>query len=71
MMKRPSSAKRNSSSLSWLCPILALHDAKPNNRVVDFAERLVVPQVFAVLDERGDVDDCEMREGYIQEFAVG
>src|SRR5947207_5893748 len=42
--------------------VLTLHDAKANDRIVHFAEGLVVPTVRAGGDQRGNVDYAQLRE---------
>ena len=41
--------------------ILTLQDAKPNDRIVDPAERLVIPAVSARFDQRWNVYDAQGR----------
>jgi hypothetical protein len=46
--------------------ILALHDPKSNDRIVHFAESLVVPTVGARADQRGNVNQAQRGESNIE-----
>src|SRR5262249_32888362 len=51
--------------------VLTLEDAEADDRVVHLAERLVVPGVVALRDERGHVDDAQGRELDVEVRRVG
>jgi len=46
--------------------ILAAHDAQANDRVVHFAQRLVIPSVGARSDQRRNVDYAQLRESNVE-----
>lgn len=51
--------------------ILALHDTKANDRVIDLAESLVVPAVRTRLDQGWNVDSCKCGKFDIEMGRVG
>lgn len=56
--------------LMFVPVILALHDAEAYDRVIYFAESLVVPAIRACTDKRRDVDNAERRELDVKERGV-
>src|SRR5579864_5973561 len=51
--------------------VLALHDAQADDRVVDLAQRLVVPAVLDLRDEARHVHHRQGRELHVEEGGVG
>jgi hypothetical protein len=51
--------------------ILPLHHAKPDDRIIDLTQRLVVPAVFTRLHQPLNVDDLQRRMQDVQVRRVG